>query len=63
MERLIIENLQRQEAERRGVIIDDETLSRAVGQFAQNNNMTLDEFRQALAAEGNNFRQFERHPC
>ena len=58
MERLIIENLQRQEAERRGVIIDDETLSRAVGQFAQNNNMTLDEFRQALAAEGNNFRQF-----
>ena len=58
MERLIIENLQRQEAERRGVTIDDETLSRAVGQFAQNNNMTLDEFRQALAADGNNFRQF-----
>ena len=58
MERLIIENLQRQEAERRGVTIDDETLSRAVGQFAQNNNMTFDEFRQALAADGNNFRQF-----
>lgn len=58
MERLIIENLQRQEAERRGVTIDDETLSRAVAQFAQNNNMTLDEFRQALAADGNDFRQF-----
>ena len=58
MERLIVENLQRQEAERRGVTIDDETLSRAVAQFAQNNNMTLDEFRQALAADGNDFRQF-----
>ena len=58
MERLIIENLQRQEADRRGVTIDDETLSRAVAQFAQNNNMTLDQFRQALAADGNNFRQF-----
>ena len=58
MERLIVENLQRQEAERRGGTIDDETLSRAVAQFAQNNNMTLDEFRQALAADGNDFRQF-----
>ena len=58
MERLILENLQRQEAERRGINIDDETLSRAVNQFAQNNNLTLDEFRQALIADGNNFRQF-----
>ena len=58
MERLILENLQRQEAERRGITIDDETLSRAVAQFAQNNNKTIDEFRQALVADGNNFRQF-----
>ncbi|HCY03953.1 MAG TPA: molecular chaperone SurA [Gammaproteobacteria bacterium] len=58
MERLILENLQRQEADRRGLNIDDETLSRAVAQFAQNNNLTLDEFRKALLADGNNFRQF-----
>ena len=58
MERLILENLQRQEADRRGLKIDDETLSRAVAQFAQNNNLTLDEFRKALLADGNNFRQF-----
>ena len=58
MERLVLENLQRQEADRRGLNIDDETLSRAVSQFAQNNNLTLDEFRQALLADGNNFRQF-----
>ena len=30
MERLILENLQRQEAERRGITIDDETLSRCL---------------------------------
>ena len=41
MERLILESLQVQEAERRGVVVDDETLTRAVGTFAANNNMTL----------------------
>ena len=34
MERLIVENLQLQEAERRGVTVDDETLTKAVGEFA-----------------------------
>ena len=58
MERLIIENIQKQEAERRGVTIDDETLTRAVAQFAQNNNMTLQDFQVQLAADGNSFRQF-----
>ena len=48
VERLIIENIQKQEAERRGVTIDDETLTRAVAQFAQNNNMTLQDFQQQL---------------
>jgi peptidyl-prolyl cis-trans isomerase SurA len=58
MERLIIENIQKQEAERRGVTIDDETLTRAVSQFAQNNNMTLEEFQTQLAKDGTSFRQF-----
>ena len=58
MERLIIENIQKQEAERRGVTIDDETLTRAVAQFAQNNNMTLQDFQVQLAKDGNSFGQF-----
>ncbi len=58
MERLIIENIQKQEAERRGVTIDDETLTRAVAQFAQNNNMTLQDFQEQLVKDGNSFRQF-----
>ena len=58
MERLIIENIQLQEAEKRGVTVDDETLARAVNSFASNNGMTLAEFRQNLAADGTNYRQF-----
>ena len=58
MERLIIENIQLQEAEKRGVTVDDETLARAVSSFADNNNMSMEEFRQTLAADGTNYRQF-----
>ena len=58
MERLILESIQRQEAERRGIQIDDETLTRAVMNFAQSNNMTLDQFQQALVADGMSYRGF-----
>ena len=58
MERLIIENIQLQEAEKRGVSVDDETLARAVSSFASNNNLSMEEFRQTLLADGTNYRQF-----
>ncbi len=58
MERLILESLQRQEAERRGIEIDDETLTRAVMSFAQGNNMSLEQFQAALANDGIGYRQF-----
>ena len=41
MERLVIESLQIQEAERRGIIIDDEMLTEAVTSFAGQNGMDL----------------------
>ena len=58
MERLILESIQRQEAAKRGIEIDDETLTRAVMSFAQNNNMTLEQFQAALAADGMGYREF-----
>ncbi|MBT7334863.1 peptidylprolyl isomerase [bacterium] len=58
MERLVLESIQHQEAARRGVEIDDETLTRAVMSFAQGNNLTLEQFQQALAADGIGYRQF-----
>jgi len=58
MERLIIESLQVQEAERRGVVVDDETLTRAVSNFASSNNMTLEQFAQRLEQDGRNYAEF-----
>ncbi len=58
MERLILESIQRQDAERRGVNIDDETLTRAVMRFAEGNNMTLEQFQRALAADGLSYAEF-----
>jgi peptidyl-prolyl cis-trans isomerase SurA len=58
MERLIIENLQLQEANKRGVEMDDETVTRGVQQLAASNNLTIDQFRNALAADGIAYREF-----
>lgn len=58
MERLILESLQLQEADRRGVQVDDETLTRAVMSFAQQNDMSLEEFQRALAADGVSYFEF-----
>ena len=58
MERLITESLQIQEAERRGIIIDDETLTDAVTSFAGQNGMDLDGFQKSLADEGVSYRSF-----
>ena len=58
MERLIVESIQLQDAARRGVEIDDETLTAAVRTFAGQNNMNIDQFRQALAQDGLSYREF-----
>jgi peptidyl-prolyl cis-trans isomerase SurA len=58
MERLILESLQMQEADRRGVQVDDEALTRAVMSFAEQNNMNLDQFREALASDGVSYVEF-----
>ena len=58
MERLIIESLEMQEAERRGVQIDDETLTMAVASVAQQNGMELEQFRRVLAEDGINYQEF-----
>jgi peptidyl-prolyl cis-trans isomerase SurA len=58
MERLIIESLQIQEADRRGVTVDDETLTQAVANFAAQNNMSLEQFAQAMVQDGRNYGEF-----
>ena len=52
LERLIIENLQLQIADRAGARIDDNSLNQAISNIARNNGMTLEQFRKALQADG-----------
>jgi peptidyl-prolyl cis-trans isomerase SurA len=58
MERLIVENLQLQEAGRRGVTVDDETLTRAVSEFARDNGLEIEQFAARLTSEGRNYVEF-----
>ena len=58
MERLVLESIQLQQARRRGVEIDDESLTRAVAGFAQQNEMTIEQFQGALVEDGLNYRSF-----
>lgn len=55
LERLIVENLQLQIGERSGIRITDEELNQALGTIAQRNNMSVDQFRAALAHDGLSF--------
>ncbi|MDY7566812.1 peptidylprolyl isomerase SurA [Pseudomonas sp. RTC3] len=52
LERLIVENIQLQIGDRSGIRITDEELNQAIGTIAQRNNMSLDQFRAALAHDG-----------
>jgi peptidyl-prolyl cis-trans isomerase SurA len=58
LDRLIIENLQLQMAEKGGIRIDDATLNKNLQNMAGQNNMTLDEFRQVLEKEGYDYVAF-----
>jgi peptidyl-prolyl cis-trans isomerase SurA len=58
LERLIMESLQLQMGERAGVRIDDEQLTEAIGGIAQQNGLNLAQFREALANDGMDYREF-----
>ncbi len=52
LQKLIIERLQLQLAERRGIQIDDLSLDQAVRNLAKRNNLTPEQFRDALVKQG-----------
>ena len=52
LQRIIIERLQVDWGERRGITIDDLTLDQAMRNLAQRNNMDLNQFRDALTRQG-----------
>ena len=55
MDRLILENIQLQIAERQGMRVSDRQLNEAMTRIAQQNNLTLAQFREALITEGQDY--------
>jgi len=55
LDQLILESIQLQMGERAGVRIPDEQLDAAVQRIAARNRMTMDQFRQALKANGQSY--------
>lgn len=58
LERMIVEKVQLQLADKAGIRVDDETLRMAVQQIAQRNKITVEELRQSLEAEGISYADF-----
>ncbi|MFB9216687.1 peptidylprolyl isomerase SurA [Vibrio sinaloensis] len=57
-EKLIIDTLQQQEAERIGIRIDDNRLNEAIEEIAKNNNQTIEQLSDSIAAEGLEYSEF-----
>ncbi|WP_333002501.1 peptidylprolyl isomerase SurA [Vibrio coralliilyticus] len=57
-EKLIVDTIQQQEAERIGVRIDDNRLNEAIDEIAKNNNQTLEQLNTSIAQEGLSYAQF-----
>jgi peptidyl-prolyl cis-trans isomerase SurA len=58
LERLILEQLQLKQAEQLGIRVNDEELNKVVANIASKNNLTLEQFRAALARDGLSFAFF-----
>lgn len=58
LERMIVQKLQRQIAEKSGAQVSEEMLQNAIAEIAHNNKMTPAQFRANLDKQGINYKQF-----
>lgn len=58
VDKLIVDTLQTQEADRIGVKIDDARLNQAIEEIARNNQQTIEELSAAIASEGVSYAEF-----
>ncbi|MEF3077305.1 peptidylprolyl isomerase [Methylobacter sp. Wu1] len=58
LERMIVDKLQRQLAERAGITVGEEMLNSQAAEIAQRNNMDLPEFRSELERQGISYQSF-----
>ncbi len=57
LDQLILETLQGQVAEKRGIRVSDQELNQTLQRIAKENNLTLAQFREALIADGRDYAQ------
>lgn len=55
LEQLIIESLQQQVANKQGIRVSDQELNQAMQRVAQQNNLSLPQFREAVIAQGGSY--------
>jgi peptidyl-prolyl cis-trans isomerase SurA len=58
LEKMIVERLQRNLAEKTGVNLSEEVLTNSATDIAQRNNMTLEQFKQELQSQGMSYQTF-----
>lgn len=58
LERIIMQKLQRQLAEKSGAQVSEEMLQSAIADIARNNKMTPEQFRENLSKQGINYKKF-----
>jgi len=58
LEKMIIDKLQRQLAEKAGITVTEEILNNSVADIAQRNNMTVEQFRAELDRMGQSYKSF-----
>jgi peptidyl-prolyl cis-trans isomerase SurA len=58
LEKLIVDKLQKQLAEKAGITVSDEMLNSSAAEIARNNHMSPDEFRSELISQGMTYKSF-----
>lgn len=58
LEKMIVDKLQRQLAERAGISVSEEMLNNSAAEIAQRNNMSLEQFRAELETQGMSYKSF-----
>ncbi len=58
LEKMILDKLQRQLAERAGIKVTDEMLNNSAADIAQRNNMNIEQFKAELEGQGMNYKSF-----
>ncbi len=58
LEKMIVEKLQRQQAEKAGLHVNDDTVNQSANEIAQRNQMTLAQFREELDRQGMTYSTF-----